>query len=70
MNNDDAYLPTDSHLQPDPHHKIHWAQGPLEEKIEALKARNWISEDLIDFSRKHWHCSREKALERLLDQAK
>ncbi|MEI8194918.1 MAG: hypothetical protein WCI73_03300 [Phycisphaerae bacterium] len=58
-----------AHLTPDPARKILWATTPLEQQVDALRARNWITEDLIGFSQKHWHCSREEALERLLTQS-
>jgi len=55
--------------------KIHWAAAPgsikkieLEEKLEAMRSRNWITERMIEQSQKHWHCSREAAIERLLAQ--
>jgi len=51
---------------PDPNVKIHWAPSDLDQELDALKSRNWISEDLIKFSEKHWHCTREQAVERLL----
>jgi len=57
------------HLTPDPNVKIHWAATPLEQRVDALRARNWITEDLIGFSQKHWHCSRDEAIERLLTQS-
>ena len=53
--------------------RIHWAATPtgvnkqeLEEKFEAMRARNWITERMVQQYQKHWHCSREAALERLL----
>ncbi|GEM_PF-3590879 len=53
--------------------KIHWAAAPgsvkkieLEEKFEAMRSRNWITERMIEQSQKHWHCTREEAIERLL----
>ncbi len=54
--------------------KIHWATPgsvktiELEEKLEAARSRNWITERMIEQSQKHWHCSREAAIERLLAQ--
>jgi hypothetical protein len=55
--------------------KIHWAAAPgsikkieLEEKLEAARSRNWITERMIEQSQKHWRCSREEAIERLLAQ--
>ena len=55
--------------------KIHWAAAPgsikkieLEEKLEAMRSRNWITERMIEQSQKHWRCSREEAIERLLAQ--
>jgi hypothetical protein len=56
--------------------KIHWAgatgsvsKAELEEKFEAMRARNWITERMVEQYQKHWHCSREAALERLLAKA-
>ncbi|HVT79885.1 MAG TPA: hypothetical protein VHM90_04455 [Phycisphaerae bacterium] len=54
--------------------KIHWAdagQGrpDLEQKFEAMRARNWITDRMVQQYQKHWHCSREVALERLLAKA-
>jgi hypothetical protein len=62
--------------------RIHWAQAPaskndaaaartlaLEEKFEAMRSRNWITERMVDQYQKHWHCTREAALERLLSKA-
>jgi hypothetical protein len=56
--------------------KIHWAGAPtqtskdeLERKFEAMRARNWITERMVEQYQKHWHCSREAALERLLAKA-
>ena len=55
--------------------KIHWAASPgsfktveLEEKLEAMRSRNWITERMIQQSQKHWNCTREQAIERLLAQ--
>ena len=56
--------------------KIHWAGTPtqtskdeLERKFEAMRSRNWITERMVEQYQKHWHCSREVALERLLSKA-
>lgn len=56
---------------------IQWAAIPgavatvsLEEQYEAAKARNWINERMISQSQRHWHCTREQAIERLLAQHK
>ena len=54
--------------------KIHWAtpasaRPDLEEKFEAMRARNWITDRMVQQYQKHWHCSREVALERLLAKA-
>jgi hypothetical protein len=56
---------------------IQWAVTPgavktvsLEEQYETAKARNWISERMISQSQRHWHCTREQAIERLLAQHK
>jgi hypothetical protein len=55
---------------PDASRKIQWAQvTPLDQKVDALAARNWISEELIQFSSKHWHCTREEAIVRLTADA-
>ena len=42
----------------------------LEEQFEVARARNWITERMIAQSRKHWNCTREQAIERLLAQHK
>jgi len=55
--------------------RIHWAptattgRPDLEEKFEAMRARNWITDRMVAQYQKHWHCSREVALERLLAKA-
>ena len=56
--------------------KIHWAGTPtqtskeeLERKFEAMRSRNWVTERMVEQYQKHWHCSREAALERLLAKA-
>ena len=56
---------------------IHWAATPgtvatvsLQEQYETAKARNWISERMISQSQRHWNCTREQAIERLLAQHK
>lgn len=52
--------------------RIHWAdkgselRPDLEAQFEAARARNWITESMVQQYRKHWHCSRTAALERLL----
>ena len=53
--------------------RIHWAVTPvsvklveLEEQFEAARSRNWITDRMVEQYQKHWHCSREAALERLL----
>lgn len=54
--------------------RIHWAAAgtfkkvELEEKLEAMRSRNWITERMIEQSQRHWNCSREEAIERLLAQ--
>jgi hypothetical protein len=55
--------------------KIHWAAAPgtfkkieLEEKLDVMRSRNWITERMIEQSQRHWNCSREEAIERLLAQ--
>ena len=53
---------------------IHWALAPpdpvskieLEQKFEAMRARNWITDRMVQQYQRHWHCTREAALERLL----
>ena len=51
---------------------IHWADsGPsnvaeLEQKFEMMRARNWVTDRMVQQYMKHWHCTREAALERLL----
>ena len=56
--------------------RIHWANAPttgklaeLEAQFEAMRARNWITDRMVEQYQKHWHCSREVALERLLAKA-
>jgi hypothetical protein len=52
--------------------RIHWAdvthttRPDLEQRFEAMRARNWITEGMVRQYQKQWHCSREAALERLL----
>ena len=52
--------------------QIHWAdtsggaRPDLEQKFEAIRARNWMTEKMVAQYQKHWHCTRETALERLL----
>ena len=54
--------------------RIHWAdtsgtaRPDLEQKFEAMRARNWITERMVAQYQKHWHCAREVALERLLEK--
>ncbi len=54
--------------------RIHWAgttpanSAELEEKFEAMRARNWITDRMVEQYQKHWHCTREAALERLLSK--
>ena len=55
--------------------KIHWAdtgtsRPDLEQRFEAMRARNWITDRMVQQYQKHWHCSREVALERLLSKAR
>ena len=56
--------------------RIHWAVSPmtgkaaeLEAQFEAMRSRNWITDRMVEQYQKHWHCSREVALERLLAKA-
>ena len=57
--------------------RIHWASvatpatsaADLEQKFEAMRARNWITDRMVQQYQKHWHCSREVALERLLSKS-
>ena len=44
-------------------------QQALEQKFEAMRARNWITDRMVAQYQKHWHCSREAALERLLSKS-
>ena len=52
--------------------RIHWAaasaprKAELEAQFEAMRARNWITDRMVEQYQKHWHCGREEALERLL----
>jgi hypothetical protein len=55
--------------------RIHWAdtahtaRPDLEQQFEAMRARNWITDGMVQQYQKHWHCAREVALERLLTNA-
>ena len=56
--------------------RIHWAAttstgkvAELEAQFEAMRSRNWITDRMVEQYQKHWHCSREVALERLLAKA-
>jgi hypothetical protein len=54
--------------------RIHWAspvepvRADLEQQFESMRARNWITDRMVQQYQKHWHCSREVALERLLNK--
>ncbi len=54
--------------------RIHWAdtsgivRPDLEQRFEAMRARNWITDRMVQQYQTHWHCSREVALERLLEK--
>ena len=55
--------------------KIHWATASaglsdpqLQAQFEVAKSRNWINDRLIAQSQRHWHCTRDQAIERLLTQ--
>lgn len=54
--------------------RIHWAdtdtsaRPDLEQRFEAMRARNWITDRMVLQYQKHWHCSREVALDRLLSK--
>jgi hypothetical protein len=62
--------------------RIHWAAADassaadpsearrrvLEQKFEAMRDRNWITDRMVQQYQKHWHCTREAALERLLSK--
>jgi len=57
--------------------RIHWASqsstvadpAALEQQFEAMRARNWITDKMVQQYQKHWHCTREVALDRLLAKA-
>jgi hypothetical protein len=55
---------------------IQWAGQPaavkpeLQEQYDIARARNWINERMISQSQKHWNCTRDQAIERLLAQHK
>ncbi len=55
--------------------RIHWAdttpasRPDLELQFQAMRARNWITDRMVQQYQKHWHCSREVALERLLSKS-
>ena len=42
---------------------IHWAdtsstvRPELERKFEAMRARNWVTDKMVQQYQKHWHCS-------------
>jgi hypothetical protein len=52
--------------------RIVWADAggevrpDLEARFEAARARNWITDSMVEQYQKYWHCSRTAALERLL----
>ena len=70
----DSAVPADLSQSPATHAKtaIHWAdtsstvRPELERQFEAMRARNWVTDRMVQQYQKHWHCSREAALERLL----
>lgn len=57
--------------------RIHWASdsstladpAELERRFEAMRSRNWITDKMVQQYQKHWHCTREAALERLMAKA-
>jgi len=54
--------------------RIHWASADdtvspeLEQKFEAMRARNWVTDKMVQKYQKLWHCSRGVALERLINK--
>lgn len=55
------------HAKPIPNRPIQWAvTDDLESELELRKNRNWLDEELITLSQKHWNCSRQQAAARLL----
>ena len=55
--------------------RSHWVAPPavndakkadLEQRFESMRARNWITDRMVQQYQRHWHCTRETALERLL----
>jgi hypothetical protein len=57
---------TEAEVKPDP---AQARRAALEQKFEAMRARNWITERMVDQYQKHWQCTREAALERLLSKS-
>jgi hypothetical protein len=74
VNNDQAAVQADvtQSLATSAQATIHWAdtnsavRPELERQFETMRARNWITDKMVQQYQKHWHCSREAALERLL----
>ena len=55
------------HLLPQAGRPSHWVTvDDIEQELELLKNRKWLSEELIARSQKHWHCSRLQAVKYLL----
>lgn len=54
---------------------IQWAgvsaevSAELEARFEAMRRSNWVTDRMVEQYQKHWHCTREQALERLLAKA-
>lgn len=54
-------------VRPEAGRAISWASTEdIEQELELLKNRQWLSEALISNSQKHWHCSRLQAVKYLL----
>ena len=53
--------------------RSHWVEpttaakkADLEQRFESMRARNWITDRMVQQYQRHWHCTREVALERLM----
>ncbi len=69
MANQDNREYASDQVNPDPSRKISWATENYDEQLETLRARNWVTESMIEQYAKHWHCNRHEALERLMTKS-
>lgn len=54
-------------VQPVAGRSIHWASmADLEQEMELMKNRQWLSEELITSAQKRWNCARLQAVRQLL----